>query len=272
MDNKLKEIRNLRQLTLVQLSELTGIPRATLSRYENGASEPKKETWEHIAKVLNVSPGYLSGFEKEQRSYNEVLYNQADPIKIGKIIQFIRKNYPGSVRAFRNLVNSTMEDFGFEPTVLDKDIKRWESGEALPNFDQLYALCHLDNLDFSKVLSGDIRNIYHEQPIKKMLTNMIGEVNDQALKDLISALNEASIINFSIPDIFQMYNQNVIKDHSIYDKNSLINYLEVKRDNLVEDESLPMDIRMDIIINSATITEDLNRLSIYEEVFQQQNN
>lgn len=271
MDNNLKEIRNSRHLTLVQLSELTDIPRATLSRYENGASEPKKETWEHIAKILGVSAGYLSGFEKNTKSYNEILYNQADPIKIGKIIKFIRKNYPGSVRAFKNLVNDTMKNFGFEPNLLDKDIEKWESGEILPSLNQLYALSHLDNLDLTKVLSGDIRNVYHEQPIKKMLTNMSGEINELALKDLVSALNETSIINFSIPDILQMYNQNVIESHSIYDKRSLIHYLEEKRDGLLHaenDETLPWDIRMDIAINSATITEDLNRISIYEEVFQ----
>lgn len=63
--NRIKEIRKKSGLTLVRLSQLSDIPRATLSRYENGNSEPKRETYDHLAKILNVSPGYLAGYEDD---------------------------------------------------------------------------------------------------------------------------------------------------------------------------------------------------------------
>lgn len=63
--NRIKEIRKKLGLTLVQLSELTGVPRATLSRYENGKSEPKREMWDKLAKILNVTPSYLIGYSAD---------------------------------------------------------------------------------------------------------------------------------------------------------------------------------------------------------------
>ncbi|MGF1917240.1 helix-turn-helix domain-containing protein [Enterococcus faecalis] len=65
--NRIKEIRKKLGLTLVQLSELSGIPRATLSRYENGKSEPKREVWDTLAKILNVNPSYLIGYSDDPK-------------------------------------------------------------------------------------------------------------------------------------------------------------------------------------------------------------
>lgn len=62
INNKLKQLRNEKKLTLVDFSKLIGIPRATLSRYENGVSEPKLETWEELANFFNVSTSYIMGY------------------------------------------------------------------------------------------------------------------------------------------------------------------------------------------------------------------
>lgn len=59
--NRLKELRKSKKLTLNDLSDITGIKRATLSNYENGATEPKLETWETFSKFFGVSIPYLQG-------------------------------------------------------------------------------------------------------------------------------------------------------------------------------------------------------------------
>lgn len=71
--NRLKELRKEKKLTLNQLSEKVGIPRATLSRYENGKSEPKQEIWEHIADFFEVSVAYLMGISDSATDLPEFL-------------------------------------------------------------------------------------------------------------------------------------------------------------------------------------------------------
>ncbi|MDT2831874.1 helix-turn-helix transcriptional regulator [Vagococcus carniphilus] len=68
--NRLKKIRNENSLTLMDLSKKLDIPKSTLSRYENGTSEPKQETWEQIADFFKVPVFYLRGITEEE--VNEV--------------------------------------------------------------------------------------------------------------------------------------------------------------------------------------------------------
>ncbi|EPI00679.1 DNA-binding helix-turn-helix protein [Enterococcus faecalis 13-SD-W-01] len=71
--NRLKEMRKENKITLVDLSAKLGIPRSTLNRYENGESEPKKETWEKLANYFNVSIGYLMGVNDQKMSEEKAL-------------------------------------------------------------------------------------------------------------------------------------------------------------------------------------------------------
>lgn len=59
--NRLKEIRKKKDLTLKALGEEVGLASNTLSQYENGKREPRLETWQKLASVLNVPIPYLQG-------------------------------------------------------------------------------------------------------------------------------------------------------------------------------------------------------------------
>ncbi|GAO99861.1 helix-turn-helix domain-containing protein [Fructobacillus ficulneus] len=61
--NRLKEMRKKQSKTLKEISEKTGISDVNLSRYENNKIEPKKSTWEKLAKFYGVRPAYLIGWE-----------------------------------------------------------------------------------------------------------------------------------------------------------------------------------------------------------------
>lgn len=61
--NRIRKLRREKELTLIELSKQVGIQHSTLSQYETGKREPKLETWEKIAKILDVSPAYLMGLE-----------------------------------------------------------------------------------------------------------------------------------------------------------------------------------------------------------------
>lgn len=71
MKNRLKELRKENGLTLDQISERTGIKRASYNNYENNKTEPKLATWEHLADALDVSPAYLVGWEDKKTKGNE---------------------------------------------------------------------------------------------------------------------------------------------------------------------------------------------------------
>jgi transcriptional regulator with XRE-family HTH domain len=61
---RLREARLAAGLSQSELEELSGIPKARLSRYENGHVEPSIQTLARLAKALNVSEASLLGDQR----------------------------------------------------------------------------------------------------------------------------------------------------------------------------------------------------------------
>ena len=61
---RLREARLAAGLSQSELEELSGIPKARLSRYENGHVEPSIQTLARLARALNVSEASLLGDER----------------------------------------------------------------------------------------------------------------------------------------------------------------------------------------------------------------
>ena len=70
--NRLREARLGAGLSQSELEELSGIPKARLSRYENGHVEPSIQTLARLARALNVSEASLLG---DQRAIMEDFFN-----------------------------------------------------------------------------------------------------------------------------------------------------------------------------------------------------
>ena len=70
--NRLREARVQAGLSQSELEELSGIPKARLSRYENGHVEPSIQTLARLARALNVSEASLLG---DQRAILEGFFN-----------------------------------------------------------------------------------------------------------------------------------------------------------------------------------------------------
>jgi transcriptional regulator with XRE-family HTH domain len=79
--HRLREARVAAGLSQSELEELSGIPKARLSRYENGHVEPSIQTLARLARALNVSEASLLG---DQRGILEDFYNvlEARGVKI----------------------------------------------------------------------------------------------------------------------------------------------------------------------------------------------
>jgi len=62
--HRLREARLAAGLSQSELEELSGIPKARLSRYENGHVEPSIQTLARLARALNVSEASLLGDQR----------------------------------------------------------------------------------------------------------------------------------------------------------------------------------------------------------------
>ena len=59
--DRLKDIRERKNLTQEELANLSGVSARSIQRYESGASRPRVEATEKIAKALNVSVNEILG-------------------------------------------------------------------------------------------------------------------------------------------------------------------------------------------------------------------
>lgn len=75
--NRLREARLGAGLSQSELEELSGIPKARLSRYENGHVEPSIQTLARLARALNVSEASLLGDQRGiMEDFFEVLHDR----------------------------------------------------------------------------------------------------------------------------------------------------------------------------------------------------
>jgi transcriptional regulator with XRE-family HTH domain len=69
---RLREARIRAGMSQSDVEEISGIPKARLSRYENGHVEPSIQTLERLARALGVSEASLLG---DQRAILEAFFN-----------------------------------------------------------------------------------------------------------------------------------------------------------------------------------------------------
>src|SRR5687768_18430343 len=65
---RLREARVAAGLSQSELEDISGIPKARLSRYENGHVEPSIQTLARLSRALNVSEASLLGDQRAIRS------------------------------------------------------------------------------------------------------------------------------------------------------------------------------------------------------------
>ena len=60
---RMRAVREMARLSQEELSELSGVPRTSISRYERGETTPSLSNMIDIAKVLRLTLGQLVGTE-----------------------------------------------------------------------------------------------------------------------------------------------------------------------------------------------------------------
>lgn len=92
---RIKALRKSVNLTQEELGKKLGVQKATIQKYENGSISLKTETVEELAKVFNVSPSYILGWDYFDQKY--------DVAKLRNEVVFIEK--------MQNLFGQQMVDF-----------------------------------------------------------------------------------------------------------------------------------------------------------------
>lgn len=72
---RLRELRREHQLTTVELGKALDIANSSISRYENGLREPRRDFLEKVSKYFDVSIDYLLGVSDE-RNPLDILPNE----------------------------------------------------------------------------------------------------------------------------------------------------------------------------------------------------
>ena len=99
MQNRLKEIRQEKKLTLKEVSSQLEqnnlkISPDALAKYERGDREPKLETWQKLADFFNVPVDYLLGISKDRSTLTIDDLNAEEQEAYERITDMLSQEYP----------------------------------------------------------------------------------------------------------------------------------------------------------------------------------
>lgn len=90
--NRLKELRQSKNMTLEELANEIGTTKSTISRYENGIRQPKQDILEAIADYFKISTDYLLGRANNKTIISESIIPYKVEQKLSeKDIEFLKK-------------------------------------------------------------------------------------------------------------------------------------------------------------------------------------
>ena len=104
---KLAEARKAAKITQKELAEKLGINRATLSKYENGTIDLNLSQLQKIADALNVTVGYLQGY---------------DLLNAKELVDALKKGDKSTVENLLNLDPGTIISIGEEQLPTDDEM------------------------------------------------------------------------------------------------------------------------------------------------------
>ena len=160
--NRIKEIRQEKNLSQTDIAKALGVTRQAISLYEKGDREPKLETWQKLADFFGVSVPYLQGIsdikDLEPVSTFEKFFASLEKTPDGKSIKV-------PVNEMLALANGLeLKTF----LKINNAIISKQNGELSENDFKKYSkiVSHLDKNDFPSI--GDV-NFYMTNFYKIML-------------------------------------------------------------------------------------------------------
>ena len=94
MQNRLKEIRQGKNLSQADIAKALGVTRQAISLYEKGDRELKLETWKKLADFFNVPIDYLLGISKDRSTLTIDDLNSEEQDAYERITDMLSQEYP----------------------------------------------------------------------------------------------------------------------------------------------------------------------------------
>lgn len=127
--NRIKEIRQEKNLSQTDIAKSLGVTRQAISLYEKGDREPKLETWQKLADFFGVSVPYLQGIEKDYSKPTEQTFK-----KIVDVLNYCYFGEPSNEDVFEIVSTaSTIASFAMYAKIDLKRFKKDSSNKTLWN-------------------------------------------------------------------------------------------------------------------------------------------
>lgn len=111
IENKIRNIRELKNLTQEYMADKLGISQAAYSKIENGATKVSYEKLQDIAKIMDVKVEDIQSFETEKyfNSFNNLKGNNNGVVTIA-FDEDIKKLYEDKIVLLEKLLSKTEQD------------------------------------------------------------------------------------------------------------------------------------------------------------------
>lgn len=184
--DRLRASMSASNMKAVELHELTGISKASISEYLSGNYEPKQRNIFKMAQALDVSPSYLMGVSDTPR--NEVLL-----MKLGEWLKAYREEHGLSMRAMADLCGFSKAYIN----ILEKGINPKTGKPISPTmqaFEKIAEATQIDTDSLLRILGGNqpitIPAASSQRPRKKgvripVLGSVAAGVPIEAVEDII---------------------------------------------------------------------------------------
>lgn len=121
--DRLKKLREEKNLTQEQLGKLINSTDVTISRYEKGLREPDLDTLEQLANIFDVSVDYLLGLTNMKRPSSSQV--SEDVLNYGEIIA----PFPSSGNPLDELPEEAIKELRHYTEFLYNKWKGWKPGD-----------------------------------------------------------------------------------------------------------------------------------------------
>ena len=138
-NNLLKELREEKELTMLQIASTLKIAKSTYSLWEEGKERIPLDRFIEICDFFNVSVDYLLGFTKAK--------NYPSRAK-----SFNKKKFAANIKTLRKEKNYTQDKFAKKLNLGRTTIINYEKGLTTPMLDHLIYLCTTYNISADYLL------------------------------------------------------------------------------------------------------------------------
>lgn len=130
--NRLKDLRNEKDLSLDDLSKLVNIPKTSLSNYERGNREPKIEIWTELANFFDVDVSYITGLSEIRKTskfdFIEKIEADAIPQKVKEFFDELMTTEIENGDQRYKLFYDPSQKYTFKEYLITRDFPQNETG------------------------------------------------------------------------------------------------------------------------------------------------